>query len=52
MLSLSYSKRIKSNWRIKVGGRYVDAPTDQPLNIDLRTFDQDHQAYVELSRFF
>lgn len=52
MLSLSYSKRIKNNWRMKVGGRYVDAPTDNLLNIDLRTFDQDHQAYVELSRFF
>ncbi len=52
MISASYSQRLKSEWKIKVGGRYVDAPTDQIINIDLRTFNQDHQLYFELSRFF
>lgn len=52
MLTLSYSQRLKHGFKIKIGGRYVDAPTDQIINTDLRTFNKDHQAYFELSKFF
>jgi len=53
MVSASYSQRWKDVWRFKTGFRYVDAASSsQGPSIDLSVFDQDHQAFLEVSRFF
>ncbi len=52
MLTVSYSQRLKNNWKFVLGGRYVDAPTNASVVTDLRAFNQDHQVYFNLSRFF
>lgn len=55
LISLNYSQRIKDVWKIKIGGRYIDAPDETgPLELarDLRIFDGDNQVYIEFSRFF
>ena len=53
LISASYSQRWKDVWRVRGGLRYIDANSvGVGPSLDLSVFDQDHQIFFELSRFF
>jgi hypothetical protein len=53
MISASYAQRLKDVWRFKTGFRYIDASSTTAVpSLSLSVFDQDHQVFFELSRFF
>ncbi|PCI27562.1 hypothetical protein COB52_04665 [Candidatus Kaiserbacteria bacterium] len=52
LASLSYSQRLWTNWKIKLGVRYINAPKQQQIAIGLEQFDKDNYGFLQLSRFF
>ncbi len=62
ILNFSYSQRLNDQWKLSVGSRYIDATPRDRLTIlfigeipdpkGIETYDQDHQVWLKLSRFF
>ena len=48
---VSFDRRLDPNWRIKTGLRYIDAKSTGIYPQGLEIFEDDHQAYLNLSYY-
>ena len=51
-LFCSFDRRLSQSWRVKSGLRYIDAKASGIYPQGLEIFEDDHQAYLNLSYFF
>lgn len=62
LVNLRYSQRLTEKLKVIVGGRYIDAPVRDTITIlglgtfddpkGIEAYDEDHQAYINLTYFF
>jgi hypothetical protein len=52
MYNFKYSQRLTDVWSIKMGARLVDAPYEEAVATGIQVFHNDHQYYLNISRFF